>query len=104
MSRAPSSPCWKRARSSPQRVVGDKGYRSGKVRQYCWRHGSQPVLPTQSNERPQRTVDRALDRERNRVQRCITRLTHFRRVATRSEQLAITDLAMGTSAALLIWF
>jgi transposase len=92
-----------RPRRRPQCVVGDKGYSSGKVRHYCRRHGIQPVLPTKSNERPQRTFDRALYRERNLVERCINRLKRFRRVATRYEKLAINFLAMVTIAAILIW-
>ena len=35
--------------------------------------------------------------------RLINELTPFRRVATRSEQLAVTSLAIVTLAAILIW-
>jgi transposase len=45
----------------------------------------------------------ALCRERNTVERCITRLKQYRRVATRYEKLADTYLAMGTIAAILMW-
>lgn len=92
-----------RPRRYPKRVVGDKGYSGGKVRQYCRRHSIQPVIPTKSNERPQCAFDRALYRERNLVVRCINRLKQFRRVATRYEKLAIKHLAMVTIAAILIW-
>ena len=92
-----------RPRRRPERVVGDKGYSSGKVRRYCWRHGIQPVIPTKSNERPQPCFDRELYRERNRVERCINRLKQFRRVATRYEKLAVNYLAMVTIAAILLW-
>lgn len=54
-----------------RRVVGDKGYSSGKMRQYCRRHGIQPVIPTKANERRQPRFDRELYRERNRVEHCI---------------------------------
>jgi transposase len=92
-----------RPRKRPQRVVGDKGYSSGKVRRYCRRRGIQPVIPTTDNERRQRHFDRELYRERNRVERCINRLKQYRRVATRYEKLAVTYLAMVTIAAILLW-
>jgi len=80
-----------RPRRRPRRVVGDKGYSSGKVRQYCRRHGIQPVIPTKANERRQPRFDRELYRERNRVERCINRLKQYRRVATRYAKLAINS-------------
>lgn len=92
-----------RPRTRPKRVVGDKGYSSGKVRRYLRRRGIQPVIPTKSNERRLPRFDRELYRERNRVERCINRLKQFRRVATRYEKLAGNYLAMVTIAAILIW-
>lgn len=92
-----------RPRRRPQRLVGDKGYSSGKVRRYLRRRGIQPVIPTKRNERRQPTFDRELYRERNKVERCINRLKAFRRVATRYEKLAVNFLAMVTIAAILIW-
>jgi transposase len=92
-----------RPRRRPQRVVGDKGYSSRKVRRSLRRHGIGITIPTKSNERPQRTFDRELYRERNWVERCINRLKQFRRVATRYEKLAVNFLAMVTIAAVLMW-
>lgn len=92
-----------RPRRRPKCVVGDKGYSSRKVRQYCRRHGIQPVIPTKANERRQPRFDRELYRKRNRVERCINRLKQYRRVATRYEKLAVNYLAMVTIAAILIW-
>jgi transposase len=74
-----------RPRRRPQRVVGDTGYSSRKVRRSCRRHGIQPVIPTKSNERPQRHFNRELYRQRTRVERYINRLKQFPRVATRYE-------------------
>ncbi len=92
-----------RPRRRPQRLVGDKGYSSRKVRRYLRQHGIGSTIPTKRHERPQRTFDRELYRERNRVERCINRLKQFRRVATRYEKLAVNFLAMVTIAAILIW-
>lgn len=92
-----------RPRRRPKRLVSDKGYSSRKVRRYLRRHGIGSTIPTKRNQRPQRTFDRELYRERNRVERCINRLKQFRRVATRYEKLAVNFLAMVTIAAILIW-
>jgi len=92
-----------RPRQRPKRLVGDKGYSSRKVRRYLRRRSIGVTIPTKRNERPQRTFDRELYRERNKVERCINRLKQFRRVATRYEKLAVTFLAMVTIAAILIW-
>jgi len=92
-----------RPRLRPQRVAGDKGYSSGKVRRYLRRRGIGAVIPRKSNERPNPHFDRAAYRERNRVERLINRLKQFRRVATRYEKLAVNYRAMVTIAAILIW-
>jgi transposase len=92
-----------RPRRRPKRVVGDKGYSSRKVRRYLRRHGIGATIPKKADEKPQRLFDRALYRERNRVERCINRLKQFRRVATRYEKLAVNYLAMVTLAAILLW-
>ena len=92
-----------RPRRRPKRLVGDKGYSSGKVRCYLRRLGIGATIPKKRDERPQCRFDRDLYRERNQVERCINRLKQFRRVATRYEKLAVTFLAMVTIAAILIW-
>jgi len=74
-----------RPRLRPERVVGDKGYSSRKVRQYLRRRGICPVIARRSNEPHQRHFDRERYRARNLVERLINRLKQFRRVATRYE-------------------
>jgi transposase len=90
-------------RLRPDRVVGDKGYSSRKVRRYLQRRGICAVIARRSNEPSQKRFDRERYRERNRVERLINRLKQARRVATRYEKLAVNYLAMVTIAAILIW-
>jgi transposase len=92
-----------RPRVRPERVVGDKGYSSGKVRRYLQRRGITAVIARRSNEPQQKPFDRERYRERNRVERLINRLKQARRVATRYEKLAVNYLAMVTISAILIW-
>ncbi len=86
----------------PKRVVGDKGYSSKRIREYLRVRGIRVTIPHKRNERRGR-FDKAVYRERNRVERTINRLKQFRRVATRYEKLADNYLAMLTIAAVTLW-
>ena len=92
-----------RPRVRPQRVVGDKAYSSGKIRRYLRRRGICLTIPRKRNERRTGSFDRAIYRQRNRVERAINRLKQFRRVATRYEKRAENYLAMLTIAAIVLW-
>ncbi len=72
-----------RPRLRPRRVAGDKAYSSPSARQKLRARRITPVIPTRSNQRRQSGFDRQAYRERNRVERLINRLKHFRRIATR---------------------
>ncbi len=92
-----------RPRQRPGRVIGDKGYSSRAIRSYLRQHGIRGTIPRKSNERRRGLFDRALYRERNRVERVINRLKQHRRVATCYEKRAVNYLAMVTLAATMLW-
>ncbi len=92
-----------RPRHRPSRLVGDKGYSSRRIRTWLRRHGIRHTIPHKRNECRCGPFDRDLYRERNQVERLISRLKQFRRVATRYEKRAANFLAMVTVAALLVW-
>ena len=92
-----------RPKLRPRRVVGDKGYSSRKIRAYLRRHGMRITIPRKSNERRTGPFDRALYRERNRVERLINRFKQFRRLATRYEKRADNYHGMWVLAAILLW-
>jgi len=91
-----------RPRSRPDRVAGDKGYSSKKIRRYLRRRGIGVVIARQTRERRVR-FDKAAYRKRNVVERLINRLKQFRRIATRYEKRAVNYLAMLTIAAIMLW-
>jgi transposase len=91
-----------RPRVRPDRVAGDKGYSSKKIRRYLRRRGIGVVIARQKRERRTR-FDRAAYRKRNVVERLINRLKQFRRVATRYEKRAVNYRAMLTIAAITLW-
>ena len=93
-----------RPRIRPDRVVGDKGYSSKKIRDYLRGRGIGAVIARKSNEkRAGRFFDKEAYRERNVVERTINRLKQFRRVATRYEKRAVNYKAMLTIAAIVLW-
>ena len=65
--------------------------------------GGQAHIPTQSNVRLQRSVDPALYRQRNLIERFFNKLKHFRRIATRFDKLARNFLAAVALTSARIW-
>jgi transposase len=91
-----------RPRIRPDRVVGDKGYSSKKIRRYLRRRGIGAVIPRQKRERRTR-FDKGAYRQRHFVERLVNRLKGFRRIATRYEKRAAHYLGMLTIAAIVLW-
>jgi transposase len=68
-------------------VLADKGYDSQQILDHIETMGAVAVIPSKSNRKQQRSHDKTLYRQRNRIERCFSRLKHFRRFATRYEKL-----------------
>lgn len=68
-------------------VLADKGYDSGAILEHVATMGAVAVIPPKSNRKLQRNYDRTVYKQRNRIERCFSRLKHFRRFATRYEKL-----------------
>jgi transposase len=92
-----------RPKRRPARVVGDKGSSRGKMRQYLARHGIRSTIPRKRNECRTGPLNRALYRQRNRIERLMNRFKPLRRVATRDEKRVANDHAMWFLAAILLW-
>lgn len=92
-----------RPRLYPRRVVGDKGYSSGRIRSFLRKRHMRVTIARRKDERKRGRFDRAEYRLRNLVERLINRLKQFRRVATRYEKLAKNYEAMLDIAAIRLW-
>lgn len=92
-----------RPKRRPRRVVGDKGYSNREIRGYARRRGIRITIPRKENECRKGPFNRALYRQRNRVERLVNRLKQFRRLATRYEKRAQNYRAMWVIAAILLW-
>ena len=61
------------------------------------------MIPTCRDRKVQRSVDHALYRQRNLIERFFNKLKHFRRIATRYEKTARNFLAAVMLAASRLW-
>jgi hypothetical protein len=92
-----------RPKRRPGRVVGNKAYSSGRIRQYLYCHGSRITMPHKLNEPRTAPFDRDIDHQRERVERLINRVKQHRCVATRYEKRVENYRAIGMIAAMLLW-
>jgi transposase len=92
-----------RPKLRPQRIAGDKGYSSRKIRTLARRRGIRITIPHRRNERHRGPFDRTLYKQRNRIERLFSRMKQFRRLATRYEKRAENYRAMWLIAATILW-
>ena len=89
---------------APGRVlVAERGYDARAIVDLVASRGGQAHIPTCSDRKIQRAVDRKLYRQRNLVERFFNKLKHFRRIATRYEKTARNFLAAVALAAARLW-
>ena len=83
-------------------VLADKAYDADKLFQKVIDQGGDPVVPPKRNRKRQHAYDKALYKERNRVERFFSKLKQFRRVATRYDKLLANFMGFVTLAAIAI--
>lgn len=91
------------AHPAPGDVVADRGYDARAVLDLIAAQGGRGHIPTQRDRKVQRSVDPALYRRRNVVERFFNKLKHFRKIATRYEKSARNYLAAVLIASTRIW-
>lgn len=92
-----------RPRIRPDRLVGDKGYSYTTVRNYLHHRGIRVTIPRRKDQGLNLCFDPAVYKERNKIERLVGRLKHFRRIATRYDKRAVSYQAWLTVAAILLW-
>jgi transposase len=88
---------------TPTAVVADRGYDSNAVLDLIRRSGAQPAIPSCIRRVVKRSVDPAIYRQRNLVERFFCSLKNFRRIATRFDKLARNFLAAVLLASTRLW-
>ena len=86
-----------------QALVADRGYDAQAVINLVAARGGCAHIPTQKDRKVQRSVDPAIYRQRNQVERFFCKLKHFRRIATRFDKLARNFLAAVLLASTRLW-
>lgn len=84
-------------------VVADRGFFARTIIELIEAGGAAAHIPSQSNVRVRRVVDREIYRQRNLVERFFNKLKHFRRIATRFDKLARNYLAAVLMASTRLW-
>ena len=86
-----------------QALIADRGYDARAVIDLVAARGGCAHIPTQKDRKVERSVDPALYRQRNLIERYFCKLKHFSRVATRFDKLARNFLAAVTLASTRLW-
>ena len=86
-----------------ENVIADKAYDSDEIIEAVLEGGAKPVIPSKSNRLVQRKYNRRLYKQRNRIERLINRVKHFRRAATRYDKTARNFLAFWYVASIFVW-
>jgi transposase len=84
-------------------LVADRGYDARAIIELVESRGGRAHIPTCRDRKVQRTVDHAIYRQRNLIERFFNKLKHFRRVATRYDKTARNFLAAVMLAATRLW-
>jgi len=84
-------------------VVADRGYDSDAVLNLIRQAGARAHIPSLRRRLVRRSVDHAIYRQRNLIERFFNKLKHFRRIATRFDKLARNYLAAVLLASTRLW-
>jgi transposase len=88
---------------APDALLADKGYDADAIRANLAARDIKAVIPGRSNRRVTIRHDRALYKQRNRIERMFGHLKINRAIATRYDQLAETFLGMVHIASARYW-
>jgi len=86
-----------------QAILTDKAYDSNKLREYITQMNAQAVIPSKRNRKQPIAHDTQLYKQRNRIERCVNKLKHWRRFATRFDRRIIHFTGFVLLAASTVW-
>ena len=87
-----------------KKLLGDKAYDSGELREWLAQRGTQPVIPNRSNRKQPFSFNKNAYKQRHRIENAFCRLKDFRRIATRYDRLARNFLASVCLVAAIVWW
>jgi putative transposase len=100
--------CWRalellRAIRKTGKVLADKAYDTNQVLAAVEALGAEAVIPSQPRRWVAQPVDLLCCRQRNRIERLMSRLKQFRRLATRYDKTASSYLGFVHFICILLW-
>ncbi len=87
----------------PKAVLADKAYDSNALRAIIAELGAQAVIPSNRSRKVLIAHDITAYRARNCIERCFSKLKHFRRFATRYDRRTVHFMGFIHLAAVMIW-
>ena len=85
-------------------LLGDKGYDSNRFREALVERGIEPCIPSSKSRKVPLQYDKALYRQRHRIENMFGRLKDWRRIAMRYDRCAHTFMSsICLAAAVLFW-
>lgn len=92
-----------RPKNRPHRLIGDKAYSSDEIREYLRNRHIRITIPRRINETRTGKFDKIIYRLRNRIERFINRMKHFRSLATRYDKSASSYRTLWIIGSMLLW-
>jgi transposase len=86
-----------------QYVLADRAYDADNLFDKILDQGGEVVIPPRRHRRFQHAHDKAIYKERNRIERFFSRIKHCRRIATRYDKLAQTFMGFVILASIMLW-
>ena len=84
-------------------VLADRAYDARHMREAVEAIGAEPVIPPNPTRKHPASYDKTRYRQRNQIERLVSRLKRFRRIATRYDRRAAYFLAAVQLVAALDW-
>ena len=84
-------------------VIADAAYDADHVREAVAEKGAEAVIPNNPSRALKYPIDEDLYAQRHLIECCISKLKHFRRVATRYEKTMRNYSAIVAIASILLW-
>jgi transposase len=88
---------------SAAHVLADRAYDADNLFDKVLDQGAEVVVPPRRHRRFQHAYDKAIYKERNRVERFFSRIKQCRRIATRYDKLAETFMGFVVLASIMLW-
>ena len=86
-----------------ENVIADKAYDAKRLYDKIIEQGGDPVVPPSRCRKRKHAYDKALYKERNRVENFFKRIKHCRRIATRYDKLAHNFMGFVVLASIMLW-